>query len=410
MFSQILNLGITDKLPLTQRKYIQVTNVICLFAAIMTLGYFPPAVATGNTFILIYYSVLPVIYLSFLWLNWKGFFRIVRHGIAIVTIIFVFSMLPLFGEQLMGYIWFFPLTSALPIVFTRKENLALIIYEIISIALFVFSYLYSHEVTPFYTFHTEFDKIVALTAPLFSLLITFSFVWFYRRTMIKGDKMFEDAYIKAENLLLNILPVKIANRLKKGEDNIADHHPNVSVMFIDVVGFNKLTAIKKPEEIVYMLNSIFSLFDRLSTKHNVEKIKTIGDSYLVVSGLPEANVNHAHELAKLALDIISWLENSDIKQQGIDFRIGINSGPVVAGIIGIRKFIYDLWGDTVNLASRMRTQGEVNRIQISEQTYILLKDNFDTIYRGLIEIKGKGQQKTWWLVSEKIEFDFHKRK
>ena len=343
MIARILNLGINDKIPLTQKKYLQVSNAICGLAAMMTLGYLPPSISSGSTFLIVYHSLLSLIYLSFLWLNLKGFYRIVRHGIAILTILFIFSMLPIFGSQLMGYIWFFPLIAALPIIFTRKENLALLIYEIISVGLFLPSYLLRHHISPIYIFHSELDQMVALTAPVFALLTTFSVVWFCRSTMINGDMLFEQAYNKAENLLLNILPRKIAVRLKKGEKNIADHHPCVSVMFIDIIGFNALAKVKEPEEIVRLLNKVFSKFDSLSEIHNVEKIKTIGDSYLVASGLPEENKEHAQNIARLALSIEQWLTDSKMKKLGIEIRIGNNSGPVVAGVIGIRKFIYYLW-------------------------------------------------------------------
>ncbi|AMW27659.1 transporter substrate-binding protein [Arthrospira platensis] len=203
---------------------------------------------------------------------------------------------------------------------------------------------------------------------------------------------------KSERLLLNILPRSIAERLKQSPHSIAERFDQATVMFADLVNFTGFSAQISPTELVDLLNDIFSCFDELAQKHQLEKIKTIGDSYMVVGGLPTPVENHAEAIAHMALDMQREIVRFR-RQDGEPFnlRIGINTGPVVAGVIGTRKFIYDLWGDAVNVASRMESQGEVGRIQITAATKAILKDNFIFEERGVIDVKGRGKMVTFWL-------------
>jgi class 3 adenylate cyclase len=204
---------------------------------------------------------------------------------------------------------------------------------------------------------------------------------------------------KSEQLLLNILPQCIADRLKKDDRAIADGFADVTVLFADIVGFTEISNVASPSELVELLNHIFSIFDRLSQEYGVEKIKTIGDEYMVAAGLPLPREDHAEAIATMALAMQKSIENITFRQQPITLRIGINSGSVVAGVIGRSKFTYDLWGDTVNVASRMESSGMPGKIQVTEATYQLLKDRYQFLERGLVTIKGKGEMITYWLVS-----------
>ena len=203
---------------------------------------------------------------------------------------------------------------------------------------------------------------------------------------------------KSERLLLNVLPKEIAPILKEGDTTVADHFESVSVLFADVVGFTSLSARLPPREMVDLLNEVFSFFDTLADKYGLEKIRTIGDNYMIASGVPVPRPDHAHALAAMALEMISHVgerrRDQDVKLQ---FRLGMNSGPAVAGVIGRRKFQYDLWGDSVNTASRMESHGVPGKIQIARPTYDLIKDDFVCAPRGLVEVKGKGQMETWFL-------------
>ena len=205
---------------------------------------------------------------------------------------------------------------------------------------------------------------------------------------------------KAETLLLNILPKSIAEQLKHDPGLIAEGYDSVTILFADLVNFTELADRTQPKGLVYMLNQIFSEFDRLTLENGLEKIKTIGDAYMVVGGLPEPNPNHAGAIAEMALAMQTAMNN--FNQQNLtdlQLRIGINTGSVVAGVIGMSKFIYDLWGDAVNTASRMESHGLAGKIQVSETTYKLLEDRYLLQERGTIDIKGKGAMKTYWLIA-----------
>jgi len=204
---------------------------------------------------------------------------------------------------------------------------------------------------------------------------------------------------RSEALLLNILPREIADRLKSGEKIIADHHPSVSILFADLVGFTPLTNILPPTEMVGILNVIYSHFDSLIEKYGVEKIGTIGDDYMIVSGLPQPRNDHAQTLARLALDMNAYISGlPPVGGQSLSFRLGMNSGPAIAGVIGHKKFAYNVWGDSVNVASRMESQGVPGKIQITQATYELIRDSFHCEPRGTISIKGRGEMNTWFLM------------
>ncbi|WP_228055810.1 adenylate/guanylate cyclase domain-containing protein [Lusitaniella coriacea] len=213
---------------------------------------------------------------------------------------------------------------------------------------------------------------------------------------------------KSESLLLNILPRKIAEQLKQTRGAIAEQFDDVTILFADIVDFTPLSAQMSPIELVNLLNQIFSTFDKLAEHYGLEKIKTIGDAYMVVGGLPDPMPNHASAIADMALAMrlaIIKFQPERIKElrngQPLQIRIGINTGSVVAGVIGMRKFIYDLWGDTVNVASRMESQGEAGRIQITQETYERLNDSYSFEKRGLISVKGRGEMTTYWLAGKK---------
>ncbi len=207
---------------------------------------------------------------------------------------------------------------------------------------------------------------------------------------------------KSERLLLNVLPKAIAERLKQAEGVIADTFPDVTVLFADIVEFTKLSARIPAADVVALLNDVFSKFDQLAERHGLEKIKTIGDAYMVVGGLPTPRPDHAVAVAEMALDMRAALIGQTRATGGLlTVRIGIHTGPVVAGVIGTRKFIYDLWGDTVNTASRMESQGASGTIQVTSVTYERLRDRYTFERRGTVLVKGKGEMVTYLLVGRK---------
>lgn len=206
---------------------------------------------------------------------------------------------------------------------------------------------------------------------------------------------------ESDRLLRNILPDSIVSRLKRGEETPVDSISAATIIFADLVDFTPLAASTEPHTLVSHLNRVFSVMDELADKHGLEKIKTIGDAYMAAAGVPTPREDHAQAVAHFALDLISALDRQrDSHPLPVDLRIGIHSGPVVAGVIGKRKFAYDLWGDTVNVASRMEASSQKNRIQLTTATHALLTPGFQMEARGPISIKGLGTIETYFLTGE----------
>lgn len=244
------------------------------------------------------------------------------------------------------------------------------------------------RITPLYTMpHPENILLVNMTAVVLFIYIVLDYFVRQRDTFQK----------KSDDLLRNILPESIAERLKQGSGLIAEHFADASVLFADIVDFTPMSTRLSPEELVALLNDVFSEFDRLIDMHRVEKIKTIGDCYMVSAGVPRPRADHAHALASLALEMQALVRKRTFGGQQLRLRIGINSGPLVAGVIGQRKFIYDMWGDVVNTASRMESHASIGTIQISRETYLRIRNNFNCILLGTIQVKGKGAMEVYEL-------------
>jgi adenylate cyclase len=218
----------------------------------------------------------------------------------------------------------------------------------------------------------------------------------------KAQAALEREQARSEGLLLNILPAPIAQRLKASKQTIADGYAEATILFADLVGFTRMSTTVSPERLVVILNHLFSRFDEIAGRFGVEKIKTIGDAYMACAGVPVERPDHAEAVAEMALAMREALQEHN-KEFGsnLQIRIGINTGPVVAGVIGLKKFIYDLWGDTVNLASRMESNGIPDRIQVSATTWEHLRENYDFEARGDIDVKGIGSVKAYLLIGKK---------
>ncbi len=225
----------------------------------------------------------------------------------------------------------------------------------------------------------------------------------WRREFVTRAQL-ADERRKAEELLLHILPRQIAERLKHSSCAIADGIDSATVLFSDIVGFTDLAARTSPVELLSDLDELVSSFDDLAESLGLEKIKTIGDSYMVAGGLPEPAADHACAVAEMALGMRAALAAFNVRRgKAWQLRIGLHCGPVVAGVIGKHKFIYDLWGDTVNVASRMESHGQAGAIQVSESAWELLHERYELQERGSIAIKGKGHMRTWWLVGRRVD-------
>ena len=232
-------------------------------------------------------------------------------------------------------------------------------------------------------------------------------VWFALRDTARAEAVMEAEYERSEALLANMLPASIADRLKEPDHNvIADAYDEASVLFADIVDFTGRASGTAPCDLVLFLDRLYSAFDALVDKYGLEKIKVSGDSYMVVSGVPRPRPDHVQALANFALEMADAAAGlKDPHGQPVPLRVGLASGPVVAGVVGSRRFFYDVWGDAVNIASRMESTDPVGRIQVPEAVYQRLKDDFVLQERGHIEVKGKGLMRTWYLIGRKAAVD-----
>ncbi len=236
-----------------------------------------------------------------------------------------------------------------------------------------------------------------------STVMVMATVWFALREIDRAEKAMEAEYQRSESLLANILPASIAHRLKDPARNIiADKYDDASILFADIAGYTKRASDTAPTELVRFLDTLYTDLDALVDRHGLEKIKTSGDSYMVVSGVPEPRADHVKAIACLALDMADAVSDlKDARGRAVPLRIGLADGPVVAGVVGARKFFYDVWGDAVNVASRMESTDVVGRIQVPQSMYERLKDDYVLEERGVVEIKGKGPMHTWYLVGRR---------
>lgn len=324
---------------------------------------------------------------------WGALTELVLHGIAATVCVGYEQGYQNYAFLVVVLLFIQPFYSRTFSIFMSAATLA-------SAGLVVF---YSLNNPPVYQIDESWAQSQTVSAtiiwPIFVLIMVLPFV----AASARAEKQLNDAYAESERLLLNILPAPIAERLKTTGGMIADDHERVAVLFADLVGFTDMSSRLQPAEVVSVLNEVFNAIDDLVAKYGVEKIKTIGDAYMVVAGLPTPIADPNETIARLALEIQDTVKNftEPGSDRAVSVRIGINAGKVVAGVIGNRKFAYDLWGDTVNVAARMEASGEAGRIQVTDEFAAGLADRFTFEPRGEIDIKGKGMIATSFLVGEK---------
>jgi guanylate cyclase len=315
---------------------------------------------------------------------WPGIFHLlVSSNLAVSVVITVlFGGLAASGTN---FVWGFVGVLAAVVVFRdRRAGIWLAVF----VALVIATQALADDTAGRYDLPNP-GSTTAMNLAIVGIFIFAILIYFIRQR----DELQEES----EALLRNVLPDEIAARLRRSDDMIADFFEEASILFADVVGFTPMSAEMTPSETVELLNEVFSVFDDLVEQAGLEKIKTVGDEYMVAAGVPHPRQDHAAALAALAIAMREHVATNEIRGKNLTFRIGINSGPVVAGIIGQRKFAYDLWGDAVNTASRMESHGTGGKIQISEATYRLIGDRFVCEPRGEIDIKGKGSVPVWYL-------------
>jgi adenylate cyclase len=407
LFGRLIRIGRDPAMPPSEARYVVLSNIIALLGITFTLGFAPVLLLSGS----LVYPALQVTYalgyLPALWLNHR------RHHIAATTWLLLGSHLLAVSQVLVegtGFDvhLFFMLHTMLPFLLypPRYTTATFTLSALAGIDMVLVIVLGDRlprlgpEIAP--------DKLQILRPILLGgLFATLAACAHYaRRATLIAEAALDRAHRRSEELLLNILPPSIARRLKLDVGTIADGFAGVTVLFADIVGFTRMSARLPPERIVDVLNELFCQFDDVAGHLGLEKIKTIGDCYMVAGGLPEPRVDHAEAIAEMALAMLRIVtEIATRMQEPLDVRIGIHSGPVVAGVIGKRKFIYDMWGDTVNIASRMESHGLPGTIQLSDASRRLLDGKFRLQRRGMVEIKGKGAMETWLLEGKRSDDD-----
>ncbi|MBC7756121.1 MAG: adenylate/guanylate cyclase domain-containing protein [Bdellovibrio sp.] len=351
-------------------------------------------------------ALVPYIYIIISYVSLLIFYRSKRFEYFTFTQLVMLLVMPFFMQWVIGgyeassgiAIWaILSPIGALMILGTKQSTPWFVLFLLLAALSWKLNYLFSGSSLPI---PTNIKDTFFLMNIIGTACILYAVMRYFQSQKERTLLALNLEKARSERLLLNILPKSIANRLKNNDMRIADSHESVTILFADIVGFTAMTAAMPPAALVDLLSQLFSRFDRLADQYDLEKIKTIGDGYMVVGGAPMGRDDHATVIAQLALEMQFALTAFNAETgKALQMRIGISSGAVVAGVIGTSKFAYDIWGDPVNMASRMEKTGLPDTIQVSEFTYHLLKANHTLDPRGLIEIKGKGAVNTYFLKS-----------
>lgn len=401
LWNQIAYIGVRFAKDVSEHKYIILVNGLTIFSIffnsiLVVIGWFlipSPWLLVGTA-----YSIL--LFITF-FLNAKGNLFAARFYFAFLSFLFIVSYSFLEGSQANAHFYFLMIALTSFFSFPKRDKKWMKIMVIFGIIGFLgFEY-----------FHTQIPPLVSVASDMlqtrssfihisFAVLLLF-FSFYIHSTFQKAEGLALLEHQKSERLLQNILPVTVIKKLRDNPDLIAEKFDECTVLFSDIVGFTEMSRSMSATNLVSILDEIFSAFDDLAEKYQLEKIKTIGDAYMVVGGIPNPQPDHALRIARFALDVKeSILDYQKKYNVELQVRIGINTGDVVAGVIGKKKFIYDLWGASVNAASRMESHGIPGEIQVSESTYLRLRENFTFSERGYLEVKGMGKVKSYILKEE----------
>lgn len=398
-------IGIDDTIPSNETRQIVLTNILSSITFVLSLSALPSLsyhIKSDHRFFL----WLHVLY-ACLWLLIPFFNGIKRYLLAslvfnLISLIFTTLFSIIVGKDSYYYLFYPLVTIAAFFIYPKKYYKYMYSIILLSSILLPTVFIYLTRNTALVMVDQRLLEILQINVIIYVSFYITLFSYYTFVIINRAEANLEAEHQKSKNLLYNILPKKIAERLKTESKIIADRFPNASVLFADIVGFTELSSKTSPEYLVQTLNSIFSVFDDMVEEYGLEKIKTIGDAYMVAAGIPEPRTDHAAVIMEFAIAMTEELRKyNDKNQTSLNMRIGINSGSVVAGVIGKRKFTYDLWGNSVNIASRMESHGVTGKIQVTKETYLLLKDIYQFKTRGTIEVKGKGPMETFILTGKK---------
>ncbi len=373
-------------------------------AAVFTLAYIlATLLVTGLALplLLVHNVLMLAAYLCGMWMASLGQYLAARRWLMYTLAVHLATLLWMTGQALGIAVYAVVLAALAITLFTRHEKTSRHAFILIALAILLAgqqSFEPGTDLSPLPPALLELVRHANQVAVFVSILLLLGV---FRQEVLRSESRLVVERDRSQQLLHVILPRHIAGRLQQGSGHIADHHPEVTVLFADIAGFTPWASSQSPDRVVELLEQVFSRFDACVAEAGAEKIKTIGDAYMAISGAPEPRGDHAEVMAKLALSFMREVEmlgrETDIPLQ---LRVGLHSGPVVAGVIGTVRFSYDVWGDTVNTASRMESQGEPGRIHVSAETMTRIGQRFTLEKRGTISVKGKGEMETWWLQHE----------
>jgi adenylate cyclase len=374
LFGRLIRIGRDPELAPSEARYVVLSNIIAMLGAVFTLGFAPILLISGSLVFPALQVIYALGYLPTLWLNYRRHHTAATTWLVLSSHLLAVSQVLVEGTELDVHL-FFLLHTMLPfVVFAPRHNRRMFALSALAgVDMVVAVALGDHLPHLGPAIPLERLQIIRpiLLGGLFATLAACAH--YARRATLIAEAALDRAHQRSEELLLNILPPSIARRLKLSGGTIADGFAEVSVLFADIVGFTRMSSRLPPERIVGMLNELFCKFDDVAGQLGLEKIKTIGDCYMIAGGLPEPRADHAVAAAEMAFAMLDIVAEMAVRTgEPLSVRIGIHSGPVVAGVIGKRKFIYDLWGDTVNIASRMESHGLPGAIQLSDAARRLL--------------------------------------
>ncbi|MBK7053897.1 MAG: adenylate/guanylate cyclase domain-containing protein [Leptospiraceae bacterium] len=402
LWNQLAYQGVLYLSDITEHKHVVLINTLSLFIPVFTLLNLLTVISLGVPSLYIYFSLAYMFLLPLtIAFNACGKILFARIYLFFISTCYLIMLAFLQGNQARAH--FFLLAEALVTYFLFPAHQKKIMHCLVGFLFLLFIGLdfWHDDMIGLMIQSPERLKIASFVTDASFAIILLGFAFYIHITFQKTESFMRLEHDKSEKLLQNILPLSIIKKLRDNPDTIAERFEDCTVLFSDIVGFTQMSKSMPAVSVVSLLNEIFSRFDDLAEKYNLEKIKTIGDAYMVVGGLPEPDENHVEKIASFALEMLDVIR--DYRQKNnvqLELRIGINSGAAVAGVIGKKKFIYDLWGDSVNTASRMESHGLPGQIQVSESTYIRIKHLFQFEDRGNMEVKGLGLVRSYLLTAK----------
>jgi len=403
-WNQYQHIGVSPELPISETRYIKAINgMILIVTGLLWLQLpFVIKLLPETSSILITFLTWPIFIQIVPWLNAKGAHTAGRVIYSISTILMIIFIAVHLGPETANHLFMVAAIIGFFIIFPRQEiKLLVIMASIASFALLGLEW-YFHNNSGLLDLPEDFLLLAKWSSMSALLTIVIAITGYHTRVVNEAEDNLQLEHQKSESLLLNILPEAIAQRLKFQEKPIADQIDDASVLFVDLIGFTVLSGSMHHKRLVEILDQLFSEFDRIVTRHGLEKIKMIGDAYMVAGGVTYTSDDHHYAMASCAIEMRDYILSKPIKEApNLGIRLGIHCGPLVAGVICEKKFAYDLWGDTVNIASRMESHSLPNQIQVSADFFKVTEEAFSYKSRGDIEIKGKGWMRTYFLIMQK---------